>query len=232
MKKILFYISLFFATTLNAQHLFTYTVSTEIDYSSIDVKQVEAMMKKVEKELHNFEFELYIENQEAYFSIKQRLKPGCTPQNIWSIANALVYSDEKWYYNHENNIQLSQRDFMGEYFLIDTSHKEHNWQLIKESKVVNGYKAYKATSTRKFIGSNGVKEEEVVAWYCPDLAYSYGPFEFGGLPGLVVELHMQTVTYRLTKYKREKKNIKKPERGKHISEHDFFEKADTAVKRF
>lgn len=232
MRNTLLYMFLFSAITLNAQHLFTYAVSTEIDYSSIDVRQVETMMKQVEKELHNFEFDLYVENQEAYFSIKQKLKPENTSQNIWSIANALVYSDEKWYYNQKSNTQLSQRDFMGEYFLIESNFKNRRWKLIEESKTVKGYRVYKAITTKKFIGSKGVKEKEVIAWYCPDLKYSFGPFEFGGLPGLIVELQMQAVTYTLIKQKTEKRNIKKPTKGKNITEEEFYKQANTAVKNF
>ncbi|RXM45981.1 GLPGLI family protein [Flavobacterium sp. YO12] len=40
---------------------------------------------------------------------------------------------------------------------------------------------------------------EVIAWYCPTIPLSYGPKEFGGLPGLILELHDDKIVYLVSK---------------------------------
>ncbi|MGC4130584.1 MAG: GLPGLI family protein [Bergeyella sp.] len=55
-----------------------------------------------------------------------------------------------------------------------------NWKLENESKEILGYKCKKATTY--FRGRN------YVAWYTEKIPISNGPYKFGGLPGLILEL--------------------------------------------
>ncbi|MGQ1928131.1 GLPGLI family protein [Ornithobacterium rhinotracheale] len=55
------------------------------------------------------------------------------------------------------------------------------WQLQKDQKEILGYAVQKATT--QYGG------REWVAWFAKDIPLSYGPYLFGGLPGLILEMH-------------------------------------------
>lgn len=70
-----------------------------------------------------------------------------------------------------------------------------NWELYNESKFINNYLCYKATQNITY--KSGEKEliNKVTAWYCPEIPYSIGPKGYGGLPGLIFELHEKEGSY-------------------------------------
>jgi len=57
------------------------------------------------------------------------------------------------------------------------------WSLGKEQKKILGYKCQSATGTYR--GRN------YTAWFTPQLSYKNGPWKFGGLPGLILEIYDQ-----------------------------------------
>ncbi len=76
---------------------------------------------------------------------------------------------------------------------------ENNWVLTNETKEIDGYTVYKATSTRTIINPVGTFVFPVVAWYCPEIPYKYGPIGFGNLPGLILHLKYKNAEYQITK---------------------------------
>jgi len=57
---------------------------------------------------------------------------------------------------------------------------QFNWQLSNERKNILSYKCQKATCT--FRGRN------YVAWFTSEIPIQNGPYKFGGLPGLILEI--------------------------------------------
>lgn len=76
---------------------------------------------------------------------------------------------------------------------------ENNWVLTDETKKIDGYTVYKATSTRTIINPVGTFIFPVVAWYCPEIPYKHGPIGFGNLPGLILHLKYKNAEYQITK---------------------------------
>lgn len=64
-------------------------------------------------------------------------------------------------------------------YTYPTPHME--WQLIPGDTLIQNRPCKKATCT--FSGRN------YVAWYTESIPLSYGPYLFGGLPGLIMEIH-------------------------------------------
>jgi len=67
-----------------------------------------------------------------------------------------------------------------EYEVAPESIHNNQWKLKKEYKTVLGYKAQKATldyGGRKWI-----------AWFTKEIPVNYGPYVFGGLPGLIIDI--------------------------------------------
>lgn len=66
-----------------------------------------------------------------------------------------------------------------------------DWKITNETKKIDDYLCFKATTFYKVINSKGEFNHPVTAWFCPSLPYSFGPLGYGGLPGLILELQVR-----------------------------------------
>lgn len=103
-----------------------------------------------------------------------------------------------------------------------------NWQLLNEFKEISGYKCQKATATFR-----GRKYE---AYFTSEIPLSYGPWKFGGLPGLILEIYDQTGEVYFSAEEIEIpfndaiKNVRKPE-GDPIDYREFVEMSNESSTR-
>ncbi|WP_445455686.1 GLPGLI family protein [Flavobacterium sp. HNIBRBA15423] len=113
------------------------------------------------------------------------------------------------------------------------------WELKNETKKIGSYTCYKAIHTHRYTngryddqGNLKYFEKKVIAWYCPEINYSYGPRGFGGLPGLILELQYHNVLYGLKKieFNSNEKISSIPENAKIISRPEF-EKLDYEMRK-
>ncbi|MGQ1944417.1 GLPGLI family protein [Ornithobacterium rhinotracheale] len=90
-----------------------------------------------------------------------------------------------YYSNVFNNLRTKQTtiqnamDISGLEYSISTP--QLKWQLQKAQKEILGYAVQKATT--QYGGRNWV------AWFAKDIPFAYGPYIFGGLPGLILEVY-------------------------------------------
>lgn len=79
-----------------------------------------------------------------------------------------------------------------------------NWELKQEQKKVLNYKVRKAT-----IELGGRKWD---AWFTPEIPVPFGPYKFGGLPGLILKIESQDNDYSFEAVEmfRVEKEIKEP----------------------
>lgn len=104
------------------------------------------------------------------------------------------------------------------------------WELTQETKKIGEYTCYKATTILKEEREQGgYLSDRIIAWYAPQIPVTFGIQNFNGLPGLTLELSIDTeygkLFYKATKIElnpAEKIMIKKP-KGKAISHKEFIE---------
>lgn len=85
--------------------------------------------------------------------------------------------------------------------LMDFAYIEPNsfiWKLTNEKKIISGIECYKATIE--------IYGRKWIAYYAPDYPFSFGPYKFGRLPGLIIELRDSNnefifTTKKIIKYK-------------------------------
>ena len=181
MKQYLYILTFIF--TFNS----LYSQSGQIFYEAISKKYPETKENKADvyiTELENTKIflELKFNNTVSYFS-KANLKKG-DEFNLGDEGLSILIGYEELYYNLKDKLLFSD---YGE-FLIKTP-SNHNWNISSESKKIDNYLCYKATYTESYTARDGkTKERVITAWFCPELPYSFGPLEFNGLPGLILEL--------------------------------------------
>lgn len=164
-----------------------YSQSGQVFYEAISKKYPETKENKADAyiaELENTKIllELKFNNTVSYFT-KANLKKG-DEFNLGEEGLSILIGYEELYYNLKDKLLFSD---YGE-FLIKTP-SNHNWNISSESKKIDNYLCYKATYTESYTARDGkTKERVITAWFCPELPYSFGPLEFNGLPGLILEL--------------------------------------------
>ena len=88
------------------------------------------------------------------------------------------------------------------------------WKVLKETKMVDDIKLFKAMTTYKKINW--------IAWYNPMIPINDGPFIFKGLPGLIYEIQSKILFIKLGSISKEVKNcIKIPKNEKEISDEAY-----------
>lgn len=133
------------------------------------------------------------------------------------------------YRNSFNKILLRQKERAGETFIINYPFPYLKWKLKNETKKIGNYLCYKAISKREYKNSKGqLKYDIIIGWYSQDIPISIGPYLYGGLPGLILELETEREIFQVTKIKLNNSNFKitKPKKGINIS----LKKYDSIVK--
>ena len=105
-------------------------------------------------------------------------------------------------------MQYEERAFFEKEFLIVDSLKQYKWKLSEETKTIAKQLCKKATTMitspqmrmRVSIGGAGnntdttantpraPKETELVVWYAENIPVSFGPDNYSGLPGVIMEI--------------------------------------------
>lgn len=103
-------------------------------------------------------------------------------------------------------------------YIIEDSLPKQNWKLQEETKTVKGYACKKATAKNK-------EGRDLIAWYTEDIQSPAGPEQFGGLPGIILELDINDAEIVFTALeidtKLDKSLVKAPSNGKKISRKEF-----------
>jgi GLPGLI family protein len=116
------------------------------------------------------------------------------------------------YKNYQTNEMISSEMLVDKLVRIQDTIPFMNWQLTREGKKVQDISCFKATG--HFRG------RDYIAWYAPDIPVNRGPWKFGGLPGLIVEIsdvddevHFNLLGYSPGLTKKEKAKIHAPQSG-------------------
>lgn len=176
------------------------------------------------------EYELHFNKNEAVFKLKEKLDaPGNTLPPGTTITSSGGFGIS--YKNLKKNRATVQRDLLGKMFLIKDTLKKQDWKLEKETKNIGEYTCFKATRTRSSENSEAGenKEIQIVAWYTPQIPAAFGPENYGGLPGLILEVTDGEFSYLCSQIILNPKkgvDIEEPTKGKNVSMKEYIEIQD------
>jgi GLPGLI family protein len=116
---------------------------------------------------------------------------------------------------------VEQTDLADKTYLIDDTIKISAWKLTDETKMVINHVCKKATMKNE-------RGSDVVAWYAEDVPVPVGPESYGGLPGaiLLLDINSGEIVYTATNLNDDAKELQEPTKGKHITRADFDKKLD------
>jgi GLPGLI family protein len=172
---------------------------------------------KAQKGAELVNFELVANKTASYFKMLETIKNDETDFAIsFSEASTSFYTEAD-----SNNKMSYENDYLGE-FRVNYNEKTE-WKLENETKYIDTYLCYKATSYEIVVTPKRTFKHAIIAWYCPEIPFSYGPKGFNGLPGLILELQVRNITWGAKKIElsNEEKSIEKPTKGKLITEEEY-----------
>lgn len=240
MRYITFLLAILVSTSLMGQNFSgsaTYKTASEVpfkmDRPDMSPEQKKNMEERMAKAMQK-EFELKFNRQESiYAEVEELEKDGRGGMRFMSMimgSGGVLYKDLKTY------TYLDKVEFFGKQFLITDSLERLDWKLEKGSKAIGKYQCNKASAKRivTLSRSESVDGEShdttyndtinVIAWYTMQVPVSNGPAQYGGLPGLIMELNDGTTTMLCTRISLkpgEEVAIKKPDGGDNVSQSEY-----------
>lgn len=204
----------------------SYEVSMEFDKNKLDEitkknkssEQVKKMVAYTIKNRGKANFTLRFNKNESIFKEDKELEINDRKTSLTKImaGKGLFYTDKN------SKTIVNQKESFGELFLVNVP--KVKWALTQESKKIGKYLCYKATTEKEGENSKGKFVNKITAWYAPELTVNFGPKDYSGLPGLILELRKGNLLFKATKINlSHSKNIKikKPVKGKKVSLEEY-----------
>lgn len=184
-----------------------------------------------------------LENMRQFYEVKEFILEFDKNQSV-NYQKEIVSPDLKYsyrnafyYQNKSESLYLRTEDdaMFGKITITDSI--KTAWKLTNETKLINNILCYKATQeAQEFRGSESGQNYKVIAWYAPEISAPFGLFEYGGLPGLILELQIRNVTYGADKIvlsPMKKTRLEKPKtQGNVMTEKDYIEKMDSVMRSY
>ncbi len=240
MRYISFIMALMASCYISAQSFSgsaTYKTASQVPFkmegSDISPDQKKMMEERMAKAMQK-EFELkFNRNESIYSEVEELEKEG---QRGMRFMSMIMGTGGILYKNVKEGTYLDKVEFFGKQFLIMDTIEKLDWKLEKGSKAIGKYQCNKATAQRVVTISRSETNDgeshdttysdtiNITAWYSMQVPVSNGPAQYGGLPGLIMELNDGTTTMlctRLSLKPGEEIEIKKPEGGEEVSQEEY-----------
>ena len=212
-------------------------------------EQLEAQMRKMFQKTYSLDF---TKSKSVYKEVQELDAPNAPSSNgVMIMVQGSNGSNDVLYKNISENRMANKKELMGKVFLIRDKLVAYDWELMGETKNIGNYTCYKAKfeieeeDIQINMIDGEVKEEKVtkkrtlVAWYTPEVPISNGPGDYGGLPGLILEVNdgnQTIVCSEIVLNPKEVKEIKEPTKGKVVTREEFskisFEKTKEMMNRY
>lgn len=212
-------------------------------------EQLEAQMRKMFQKTYTLDFT----KSKSVYKEEQELDAPKVPSSngVMIMVQGSNGSNDVLFKNILENRMANKKELMGKVFLIRDNLVAYDWELTGETKNIGNYTCYKAKfeieeeDLQINMIDGEVKEEKVtkkrtlVAWYTPEVPISNGPRDYGGLPGLILEVNdgnQTIVCSEIVLNPSEVKEIKEPTKGKVVTREEFskisFEKTKDMMNRY
>lgn len=222
--------------TLNAQNSgsVTYRIKVEKEIKKIDKKNYD-FINKLEIIAKKFELKLNFSKNNSFYELVKPMKMNTEQETLFKMAEIVFKSNNKFYTSLNNRKIITEKNFLGEIFLVEEAINETDWNLVNEQKLIGNYNCFKAERIYRYESRKGKESIRQEVWYAPALPFAFGPSEFVGFPGLVIEVKSGNIIYYAEKIEIFKNNnlvIKMPLKGKKISPENFNKIAKEARENF
>lgn len=248
MKNIIFYFILFFSLPLFAQqkenHSFKIVYkkipqTNEEKVSNIKNPEIRDNINTIDSYMTTLRYDLLINNDESIFY--QREQMDRDNMGIAGVAEIVGGGKGIYYFNKKGKKIIHAIENGGQKYLVSIDVSKYDWKVHRETKTIAGYLCYRATAEEEInIGltlnskssSPSPATRTLEVWFAPKLPSMFGPTEFVGLPGLVMQAQGMGVIFRVVSIEStENVCVEKPTNGKQVTEKEYGMKIEKGMKR-
>jgi GLPGLI family protein len=218
-------------------------VEDEVDKVA-ENKELNEAVKMAMKKSSEKTFTLLFNKEEAVYEENEELEQPSKPTSGFSISISMTGGGKK-YINTKEKVRLEEDEIFEKEFLIVEPLVKPDWKLVNESKKIGDYTCLKAelivpvSDLQKQDYQDFLKREErkpalfkmeeptekvIVAWYTPEIPLSFGPNNYWGLPGLILEINEENTVILCSKVvlnSKSKVKVKRPNTGDKVSQKEF-----------
>ena len=215
----------------------TYKSASEVPFSMDSPDITPEQKKMIEERMARAmqkEFELKFNRTESlYEEVEELEKEG---QRGMRFIGMLSGAGGTFYKNLMENYYVDKTEFFGKQFRIVDTLEKLDWSLEKGTKAIGRYQCNRATAQRVVTISRSETVDgesrdttmedtiNITAWYTMQIPVSNGPAQYGGLPGLIMELNDGTTTLLCTRVSLkpgEEIEIAEPQGGEEVSQDEY-----------
>jgi len=158
------------------------------------------------------------EEEEPLTGMALRAQGATERLRMGSLSRSDQETLQKVYVNSEEGTVAETREFMGRTFLITGTRPAYVWKLSGEQTEFLGYLVQKATAV--------LDSSVIEAWFTPEIPVSAGPGLFGGLPGMILSVSVDSghTVYSATEVNLttvEDAAIRAPQDGQEVSRDEY-----------
>jgi len=129
------------------------------------------------------------------------------------------------YKNYAAEKIIELRELGPKKYIIEDTLRKLAWKLADDTMVIKGYHCKKAFAKNR-------QGDNIVAWYTEEIASPSGPEQFGGLPGLILQMDMgdSWIVFTATDIQpgTDKQLVKAPSGAKKVTRQEFQKMMDDA----
>ncbi len=222
MKAIVFFF-LTFTSLVNSQPR-SGEVIYEIKTIDLEVAKPSDFLTNVIKYAKEQKFKLHFNESGSNFIRENPINANDDAPDDIKLTSSVAFMS---YYTHYRNKRTNQEFLLRDGIVIEKKIVPLDWKITSESKLIGEHVCYKASVPIKYMARTGKEVTKVIiAWFAPSLPFPYGPKQFDGLPGLILELTEKTTTYVATSIKLDSDSAREIDypKGKTITEEKYNEK--------
>ena len=229
--KFFLFVFITYFLVLNSQNTIQGKVVYTISMNPISNKSVDSILKKqktpkhiqpyVRKMLQNSKDVmgvLLFSNAESLYQVEDKMKSEGTVMSVTYLAAGA----KSKYYSNSKEIDYFKQIEVGESLRVEMPVLE--WSITQETKMIGNYQCFKAVARQKVRDDKPTRMVE--AWFTPMIPVNFGPKEYFGLPGLILEISHDQFFIKATSITlnpKEEIKIEKPNKGKRMTEKEYTE---------
>lgn len=201
-----------------------YEAEILINEDSKDENKKDKDFDDLVKSQNKVSYELDFNKNVSFFKALEKITTNNKNINIVNI----IVGDGRFYSFRKTKKTIIKKESFGNLFLIEVP--QFDWRLTQESKKIGEYICYKATTSKEIETRRGKSIRNITAWYTSQIPYNFGPKEYNGLPGLILELQEDSLLFKVTKislFKDKEMEIEKLAKGKKVTQKEY----DSIVKK-
>lgn len=185
---------------------------------SVELQKIAQHMINVIQSANSKDFRLDYNQKESLFYHPPVLEKN---ERDFSAFGTFINFSGKYYVS--KTVLTQQKEAFGKEFLV--TYPKIDWKITNETKKIGKYICYKATAIKIREVPGEIIKEKIVAWFAPEIPFNYGPKDFHGLPGLIVQVQEGKTIFNLKKIVKEgdkkKIKIKPPTKGEKVTSEEY-----------